>query len=374
MKDTEMTNKVFVAIPCWRDPFVYETIKSAYEHAFDKDSLAFGVFFQGYPEDDWMISDIHEKLPGVDIRIKTVHGDDAPDFLCQIKRTITDELMADEEYYMQVDSHTKFRRNWDIMLKAELLIANRIFGKSVINSQTVYFDHWSDKFLNDPLTSYADPAEWRSIADTLNFPYPISLNGRVSQKPLNTMIREKFYNGNMVFAHRDYLKDAPFPWEMAQCFEQQMSMLRAWTAGYEVVSPIHAYTNNFNYWKPEGVQGDPYVRHIRWDRPEQEVRILQANLDSYEKYNSIFTDPEVTYNEEFGAMKERTIEEYIDFIKYNPVTLEIREAIPVDLSNSVTISDELFNNTVLEIAKNNGYVINNINDVVIDPYSRKMHE
>ena len=373
-KEVAMTNKVFVAIPSWRDPFVYETIKSAYEQAFDKKNLVFGVFFQGYPEDDWMIDTVKDKLPGLTIHIKKVHGDDAPDFLCQIKRTITDEFMTDEQYYMQVDSHTKFRKNWDLLLKAELLIANRVFGKSVINAQTVYFDHWTDKLINDPLTSFADVSEWRFIADTLSFPYPISLNGRVIQKPENLMIREKFYNGNMVFAYTNYVREVPFPWEMAQCFEQQISMLRAWTAGYEVVSPTRAYTNNFNYWKPEGTPGDAYVRHIRWDRPEQKERILKANLDSFDKYVSIFQNPEVTYNSEFGAFKNRTIQEYIDFVGYDPVSLEIKKCVEVDLDNSCHISDETFKSVVLEIAQDNGYSIDNVDDVITDPWSRKMYE
>lgn len=374
MKDTEMNNKIFVAIPCWRDPFAYETIKSALEQAYDKNRVSFGIFFQGYPEDEWMIEKVRTLIPDADIRIKTVHGDDAPDFLCQIKKTIIDELMYDEEYYMQIDSHTKFRKNWDIMLEAELLIANRTFGKSIINSQTIYFDHWTDKLLNDPLTSYAEYGEWQFIAKTLNFPYPISLNGKVTHKPNNTMIRERFYNGNMVFAQRDYLVDAPFPKEMAQCFEQQMSMLRAWTAGYEVISPIHQYTNNFNYWRPDGVETDDFIRHIRWDRPEQKVRIERANMDSYHKYNSIFTNPEVTYNEDFGAMKTRTIEEYIQFIQYDPVTLEIWDSTPINLANSAAVSDKKFKETVLEIAQNNGYVIDDINNLIIDPWSRKMYE
>lgn len=366
-----MMNKVFVAIPCWRDPFVYETIKSAFEQAYDKNRIVFGVFFQGYPEDDWMINTLQEKLPEATIHIKKVHGDDAPDYLCQIKRTITDIFLTDEKYYMQVDSHTKFRKNWDIMLETELLIANRIFGKSVINSQTIYFDHWTDPLISDPLTSYADNGEWEGIAEMLSFPHPISLNGKVVQKPVNTMILEKFYNGNMVFADTEYLKEAPFPWEMAQCFEQQISMLRAWTAGYNVVSPIHMYTNNFNYWRPDDAGVDEFVRHIRWDRPEQKLRILAANLESYEKYKSIFQDPENTYNPEYGAFTARTIEEYIDFIKYDPVTLEIKKAVEVDIENAAHVSNEMFANTLMEVAGNAGYDIKNPMDIMNDPHSEK---
>jgi hypothetical protein len=374
MKEITMTNKIFVSMPSWRDPFVYETIKSAYEQAYNKDRLVFGVLFQGYPEDDWMIDTVRGRLPGVNINIKKVHGDDAPDYLCDIKQAIIDNFMTDEAYYMQVDCHTKFRRNWDIMLEAELAIANELFGKSIINSQTIYFNSWTDPLISDPLTSHAAIEEWSGISQMLDFKYPISLNGRVVIKPENTMISEKFYNGNMVFASAEYVRECPFPKNISQCFEQQTSMLRAWTAGYNVISPVYQYTNNFDYWRPADFGGDKYVRHIRWDRPEQKERIRAANLETYHKYNSIFTDPLVTYNKEYGAFANRTIEEYIDFIGYDPVTLEIFRSPEIDIENSKTVTQEMFSNAILKIAKEFGYDITDTDLITNDPHTRKRYD
>lgn len=374
MKDTEMTNKIFVSMPSWRDPFVYETIKSAYNQAYDKTRLVFGVLFQGYPEDDWMIDTVQEKLPDAKIHIKKIHGDDAPDYLCDIKRAIIDNFMTDEKYYMQVDCHTKFRKNWDIMLETELAVANELFGKSIINSQTIYFNSWSDPLISDPLTSHAAIEEWEGISKMLDFKYPISLNGRVVIKPDNMMIKEKFYNGNMVFSTAEYVKECPFPKGISQCFEQQTSMLRAWTAGYNVISPVYQYTNNFDYWRPADFGGDEYVRHIRWDRPEQKERIRAANLETYYKYNSIFTDPSITYNKDYGAFTNRTVDEYIDFIGYDPITLEIFRSPEIDLENSKTVGSEMFANTMLKIAKDSGYDIIDVDLIVNDPHTRKRYD
>jgi hypothetical protein len=366
-----MNNKILIAIPCWRDPFVYETIKSAYDQAYDKNCLVFGVFFQGYPEDDWMINTLQEKLPEANIKIKKINGDLAPDYLCQIKRVIVDQIMTDESYYLQIDSHTKFRKNWDIMLKTELLIANRKFGKSIINSQTIYFNCWSDPLIDDPLTSYASNEEWNWIMETLNFTHPISLNGRVTVKPNNTMIKEKFYNGNMVFSYAYYTKEVPFPMEMAQCFEQQISMLRAYTAGYNVVSPTYQYTNNFNYWRDEFTHGDDFIRHIRWDRPEQLERLQAANQESFERYNSLFKNNNSGYRSDFGAFEVRSIPEYIEFIGYDPVTLEIKKSEHVDLDNAKFISDSEFFSTMKEIAYQSGYDMIEPKEIVNDTFTRR---
>lgn len=368
-----MNNKIFIAIPCWRDPFVYETIKSAYEQAFDKDSLVFGVYFQGYEEDSWMIEKLKTNLSHINIKIEVVNGDDASIYLCEIKKAVSDKMMTDESYYLQIDSHTKFRKNWDIMLKTELLIANRLFGKSIISSQTSYFTSWSDPFIADPLTSYASNEEWSWIRDNVNFEHEISLNGRVVTKPNNVMIQEKFYNGNMVFAYSYYVKEVPFPEKVAQCFEQQTMMLRAWTAGYNVISPSYLYTNNFNYWREEGSKGDSFIRHYRWDNEEHNKRHKVANLESFEEYQKIFNlSSNAGYHLANGAFKVRTIREYINFIGYDPLTLEIKRAPKIDLENAQFVSDKLFHDTLLEVAHQSGYGKINTYKIVDDSFTVKV--
>jgi hypothetical protein len=373
MKGVFMNNKIFIAIPCWRDPFVYETIKSAYEQAFDKESLVFGVYFQGYEEDAWMIEKLKTNLSHVNIKIEMVNGDNASIYLCEIKKAVSDKLMTDESYYLQIDSHTKFRKNWDIMLKTELLIANRLFGKSIINSQTSYFTSWSDPFIADPLTSYASNEEWSWIRENVNFEHEISLNGRVVTKPNNLMIQEKFYNGNMVFAYSYYVREVPFPEKVAQCFEQQTMMLRAWTAGYNVISPSYLYTNNFNYWREEGSKGDSFIRHYRWDNEERNKRYKIANLESFEEYQKIFNlSSNAGYHLENGAFSVRTIREYINFIGYDPITLEIKRAPKIDLENAQFVSDKLFHDTLLEVAYQGGYGKINTYKIVDDSFTVKV--
>jgi hypothetical protein len=373
MKETTVNNKIFIAIPSWRDPFMYETIKSAYDQAFDKECLVFGVYFQGYEEDAWMVDRLKSDLSHINIKIKEINGDQASIYLCEIKKTVSTALMTDESYYLQVDSHTKFRKNWDIMLKTELLIANRMFGKSIINSQTSYFTSWSDPLIADPLTSYASNEEWNWIRENVNFDHDISLNGRVVVKPNNLMIKEKFYNGNMVFAYSYYVKDVPFPDGVAQCFEQQTMMLRAWTAGYNVVSPSYLYTNNFNYWRDEYTKGDSFIRHYRWDNEEHNARHKAANLESFENYKKIFDlSTNAGYNLPNGAFKNRTIQEYINFIGYDPITLEIKDAPRVDLANAQFISDKLFHDSLSEVAYQSGYGKIEPSNIINDPFTVKV--
>jgi hypothetical protein len=345
---------IFVSIPAWRDPMVYETIMSAHSQALNPDSITYGVLLQVLDGDEWMIEKIASLSEIVNLKLKVVHGRDASPFLCEIKRDIVDSFMTDEKYWMQIDAHTKFRKNWDIMLKAEHLIANRTFGKSIINSQTIYFLGWEDPLWADPLTAYANLEEWQSIKDVIRSPAVTPLNGRVHAKPNNLMIKEKFYNGNCVFTDAYYAKTVQHPMEMAQPFEQQIMLLRTWTAGYEVVSPIHMYTNNFDYWDDDHRNNKDLHRHVRWETEELEGIYLDVVKESYRKFKEVFESGHIGYELPWGAFKQRSISEFIDFLGYNPITLEIKNDDRVCLENAAYISDKVFVDAIKEIAFNEG--------------------
>ena len=70
----------------------------------------------------------------------------------------------------------------------------------------------------------------------------------------------------------------------------------------------------------------------------------------------------------------RTVDEYIDFIGYDPITLEIFRSPEIDLENSKTVGSEMFANTMLKIAKDSGYDIIDVDLIVNDPHTRKRYD
>lgn len=355
---------IFVSIPAWRDPMVYETILSAHKKAFNPESITYGVLLQVLDGDEWMVEKIASLSNIVNLKLKVVHGKEASPFLCEIKRDIVDSFMTDEKYWMQVDAHTKFRKNWDIMLKAEHLIANRTFGKSIINSQVVYFMGWEDPLWGDPLTAFANLEEWESIKDTIRSPAVTPLNGRVCLKPNNLMIKEKFYNGNCVFTDAYYAKTIQHPMQIAQPFEQQIMLMKTWTAGYNIVSPVYAYTNCFDYWDQNHMIDENIHRHVRWETEDLEQLYLNVVEESYKKFKEVFETGYHGYEYPWGANKTRSLSEFIEFLGYHPITLEITKSDHVDLSNASHIPDEVFADAIREIAFNEGLTLPaNISDI-----------
>ena len=101
-----MSKKIFISVASYQDPLLLETLCSAYQNAENKDNLVFGVCEQA----------------DNGINVHSINFKD------QIKYELLDPVMAkgpcwarariqslisNEDYFLQIDSHTIFAKNWD---------------------------------------------------------------------------------------------------------------------------------------------------------------------------------------------------------------------------------------------------------------------
>ena len=100
---------IFISIPSYQDPLLLETICSAYENAEHKDQLRFGVCEQAETGID--LESIKFKHL---INYELVHPLMAKG-PCWARARIQN-FINNEQYYLQIDSHTIFAKNWDRIL------------------------------------------------------------------------------------------------------------------------------------------------------------------------------------------------------------------------------------------------------------------
>jgi Glycosyltransferase (GlcNAc) len=107
-----LMSSIFLQIPAYRDLELPETIKDAISRSSGKNKLVFGIHNCLMPEDQISISDI-ETPDHVEIRyIESI----APENIgVQLSRYVSNELYADEDYYLQTDAHMRFQNNWDVL-------------------------------------------------------------------------------------------------------------------------------------------------------------------------------------------------------------------------------------------------------------------
>lgn len=117
---TSASSTIFVAIPSYRDPECRHTVDNLLRQASNPDRVRVGVCLQQSADDgddDPRAYFAREYAP-TQVRVQWIDYREAAG-PC-VARAEAQKLWDGEAFYLQIDSHTRFRRGWDAFLIAEL--------------------------------------------------------------------------------------------------------------------------------------------------------------------------------------------------------------------------------------------------------------
>ena len=101
---------ILVHLPAYREPELIPTIKSALDNAKHPKRIHFGICRQYNPEDGF--DNIDEYRDDPRFKIHDMLYTEAKG-LATARAIINDELLTDEDFVCQLDSHHRFDKNWD---------------------------------------------------------------------------------------------------------------------------------------------------------------------------------------------------------------------------------------------------------------------
>lgn len=291
---------IFVSIASYRDPELESTIKSAIDNAHDKSRLHFGIVAQGLKSENPKLEWLGNK------KVVEIHPKDARG--AGYARSLAMELYDDEEYFLQIDSHIQFTKNWDLELIKQLEMAQQKGNRNVMISAFpgMYIRENNKPFIipfqkNNNMTFATKQklfkrktGEWAServLFDNPDDPTPEQ----------STTVLAGF-----IFAPGRLVKELPYDPEISFFGEEVCFAVRAWTRGWDIYSPKHFILYHFygrsgykKIWK------DNNVRPISW----QELEEISKNKQKNVLCGLIRGD--------FGLGKVRNVKEYQDLTGYD---------------------------------------------------------
>lgn len=110
-------DSIFVAIPSYRDSECRHTVDDLLRRAAFPDRVSIGICLQEIEDDD-TLAYLQAKYPSDKVRIEFIDYRDAAGPF--VARARAQALWRGEEYYLQIDSHMRFRPGWDEFLIHEL--------------------------------------------------------------------------------------------------------------------------------------------------------------------------------------------------------------------------------------------------------------
>lgn len=213
---------IFVSVASYRDSQCKETLQELFSKAKNPNNLTVGICDQSNKKDEecGVIKKYKDQIRTIKLAPEEAHGP-------LYARALITTLYHNEDYFLQIDSHTRCDKDWDVNLIAQIEeLKGKGINKPVITS---YPKDVKDRFnkLNFQLcktinTNGGYPAQFDSVA---------KINGDVFKKQM-------IIAAGFTFTIGDFIQDVRYPASLAGIFNGEEVLLSyyAYCKGYDVFS------------------------------------------------------------------------------------------------------------------------------------------
>lgn len=292
-EDDEKT--IFVSIASYRDSDCAATVRDAFAKAKNPERVFVGLCEQNSGDADEVCApsagfEHHDRVRRVQIPAREAKG---PTYA----RALSAGLFRDEDYFMQIDSHSRFQKHWDALAIADLRRCDA--PKPLLTHyppQTKFYGKDAGGTRDVPVL----------CKSSFNESGILSFEAVVQGKPPRVPPKTPFVAGGFVFARGAVVREVPFDPSLDHLFmgEEILWSARAWTSGWDFFAPTrnvvyHHYNrpNEPKFWELDDVQ--PAMK-----KAEAKVRqILAGRADEQYRY---------------GLGTQRSVRDYWEFIGADP--------------------------------------------------------
>lgn len=283
---------IFISIASYRDPELVPTVKDCIANAKYPDRLVFGICWQRDETESLgdLVDDFRVNI--IEVPYKKAKG------ACWA-RNLIQQLYQDETYYLQLDSHHRFSKNWDeTLIKMLKRLKKKGHEKPLL---TAYLpDFFPDR---DPQgrTQECWSLEFdRYLPEGPIFIKPHSIS---NWKDLKDPIPSRFLSGHFIFTLGEWAKEVTYDPHFYFHGEEPSLAARSFTYGYDLFHPHrvviwHEYTRN--------------SKKKQWD---DDSEWSKKNSTSYSRYRYLHgmgdvLEGSLTDIEKYGFGTVRTLKEY----------------------------------------------------------------
>ncbi len=297
-----MKKSIFIQITSYHDYELEKTIMDAINKSSGKTDLVFGVHSIFYEDNSWI--DPVRKIPNV----KLVESKSPENLGMGLGRSLAHDFYSGEDYYFQIDAHSRFDQDWDTFLINE------------VNT------HKSNGFKKPLITQYPKPfwyeGEIEKTRDheevVTQFCWKDRERFRNSRMPMQgTVVNPKdnlhsiSVSGGCIFTEGEFLKPNKLIFGDG---EEIFIAARAYTSGYDFFVPSKMFMYHLYY----GKEGKNKRRLVTEDWLDETFRLSKISGD---EITFVLSEPGVIGEGRLGT--ERTLIDYGIFCGLDFYTGEI---------------------------------------------------
>jgi hypothetical protein len=304
-------SKIFVSIASYRDPELLPTLRDMLNNCKNPESLRVVIAWQHSEEDSWdTLKDFEkdDRFVVLDINHRDSLG------VCWARHKIQEKYEG-EEYYLQLDSHHRFAKDWDVTLKDNLNYLRCTGTKKPVLSSYLP-SYFPEKSENDRLHEVWGLNIDRFLPEGAVFLRPYHVDG---WQNFNQPFPTRFVSAHFIFTLGTFVTEVPYDPNLYFHGEETSLAARAFTHGYDLFAPHlpvvwHEYTR-------EG-------KKKHWD---DNSTWSERDRESYARFRKLFGMEEGCTPCERNRMKpyvfgnERTLQDYESYAGLKFSTRQIHQ-------------------------------------------------
>jgi hypothetical protein len=316
---------IFISIAACKEEFLAQTIKSAISNAKNPELLYFGICNMVIDEEDFLSDEVFD-LPNVnllEVKCKEPLGTGFG--------RMSASLMFDREhkYLFQIDAHTIFENNWDVILKDYYNKLLEICEKPIITSSLQMWAESSDNevMLFDDNRFIVDPYNFKTDFNnpTLGIMKNKDLSGRTVKSFFNDYAfiegkhhdwkdNEFFHEHSLIFAacmfadfsmNREVMHDPLNTWDG----DQTNMSLRAASRGYRMFAVKKSFI-----WTKNKMRDGELISQYDWRVPEIKKQRVAYQIFSTKFQIDMFNGKYFGY---WGSKDSESLNKFTKQINFN---------------------------------------------------------
>lgn len=303
--------KIFVNIVSYRDPLLWDTINSCLDNCSDPGRLHFGIVDQSDSEYDIQKHYARDQITYFHMSPKYSRGP------CWA-RSMAYSFYNGQDYFLQVDSHTVFDKNWDTKLLNTLAECQKENIKSILSSYPPEFQFVDDTVVKNSTVGIVTIFRPKDDAAITEENPSFSFKGYTVRG--TDPVKGFHIAGGFIFGPAEFISQVPYDPAMYFLGEEQNLAVRAWTSGWDIYQtsdiPVyhlyHTKTKRPLHWDKD----DDLNRPVRWYELQKKSRQRLADLVFQRKNLGIY-----------GLGTVRSIQDFAEFsgIDYTNETITWQE-------------------------------------------------
>jgi hypothetical protein len=309
--------RIFISIACFSDPDVVDTVKDALAQARHPSRLSFGICLQALPDDR-----SYDELAGLSqVRLDRISVSEARGPIYARSRCET--LLEGEEYFLQLDCHSRFFEGWDEILIEEFQSACNMSERVVISHYPINISNMTS---DEHLRVIGHVNRYRQVdAES------IKSHGSLISLPERPIVSFGISAAMLFMRSEDRLR---FPYDPELDFglhaaEQVLYAIRLWTHGYDILCPTrHAVATDYAGSRdriPDDAKRISNGNRMHWPQATWSKVKYVLGLDTLEQVDLVYRDGMSECLERFGLGDERSL---LDYFRFAGIHEQLKEAFP----------------------------------------------